>query len=275
MFDAPQTWEQHRTFYEAAIAVVTDQLDAGWLQALRQQIQVLTDQPLSERVRVTLQEMVQGQFAEVHSDRPLLGFETLRLVVQLTPDWAPGDGGEYQIHAAQDGPCLASLEPLHGSAVLFALHPGSLHAVAPTRIRRRTAVFHFHHRGSSTALATAVHELFVGMAFGELPPGLDPLISHAEAHASEDDSFRACAVAWALTRWGCEPDTLHAGFTAGLSETLAGHEPTAVLLAHWAARLAFSHVDLDRWAVLEAVLAARPSLSGPAESWRALAFPTP
>ncbi len=275
LFDAPQTWEQHRTFYEAAIAVVTDQLDQAWLEEVRQQVQALTPQPLSSRVRVTLQEMAPGQFARAHSDRPLSGFETHRLVVQLTAGWRPGDGGEFQLHARLEGPVLASLPPRHGTGVLFALQEDSLHAVAPTRIQRRTAVFHFHHVGNSAALTTALRRLFATLSFGDLPASLDSAILGAEQLAREEDSFRACAVAWVLDRWGCSPSTLHQGFRTALQGSPPDTAETPVLLAAWATRLAYDAMDMARWDQLAAILHTRPVTTAKAEAFRSLAFPVP
>ena len=275
LFDTPQTWEHHRTFYEAAIAVVTDQLPGDWLEALRQQVQGLTPEPLSPRIRVTLQEMTPGQFAEVHSDRPLLGFETHRLIVQLTPDWRPGDGGEFLLYNHPGRPAVLQVPPLRGTGVLFPLHSFCLHAVAPTHVRRRTAVFHFHHAGNSEDLASALRALFAPLSFADLPESLDSAIARAEQEAPEEDSFRACAVAWVLDRWGCPSPMLQEGFATALRGCPPDHSPTPVLLAAWATRLAYDAMDMSRWARLAEILRDRPETCPDAEVLRTLAFPAP
>ena len=166
-------------------------------------------------------------------------------------------------------PAGTTVSLLHDNA----LHPGSLHAVAPTRVERRTVVFHFHHLGNSLALADAVRGLCGDMAFGALPGDLDDPIRHAEQQHPEDASYRACATAWVLWRWGCPPGLQARGLAAGLPETLDLSAPSPVLLAAWAARLHAEPVDLGLWGRLQAVLRERPPSEGPVADFRALAFP--
>ncbi len=272
LFERTWSWEAHRTFYEAQIAVVPPSQQPAWLPELRARVAELTGLPLTERVGLTLQIMEPGQFAKVHSDRPLLGYETARVVVQLSRGWRPGQGGEFTVQGGVDGPADRVFEPRFGSAMGFELHPDSHHEVRVTRRERRTAVFHFHHAGNSTELASALGELFLGMDFGALPGELDASIEELEASAGEDDSFRACAVAWALWRWGCPLATIRRGLVeAGAEELPMGC--TAVLLAAWAVRLAFEHADLRRWPELARWLAGRPAEGGALEAFRRRAFP--
>jgi hypothetical protein len=272
LFEQDWTWEEHRTFYEAQIAVVPAELRPDWLQGLRERVASLTGLPLTSEVGLTLQIMEPGQFASVHSDRPLLGYEACRLVVQLSPGWRPGDGGEFTVQSTPEGPAERVFEPRFGSAVGFELHPDSHHEVRVTRRQRRTAVFHFHHAGNSAELAKALGELFEGMDFGALPEELDASIEEVEASVGEDGSFRACAVAWALWRWGCPVDTIRRGLEEAALEELPS-ACTAVLLAAWAARLAFEHADLRRWPGLAEDLADRPEERGRVQGFRDLAFP--
>jgi hypothetical protein len=273
MFDGPWTWEQHRTFYEAAIAVVSDQVESSWLDALGERIAQITGMPLAGNVGVTLQIMSPGQFAAVHTDRPLLGYETFRVVLQLNRDWEPGHGGVFQVYASPHSDPVAEHPPRFNTAIGFGLHNASHHAVTATTAQRRSVVFHFTHAGNTQELAAAVADLFRDMDFGQLPAQLNPLMAHADDLYSEQRTFRAAAAGWALWRWGCEPSLIQAGFEAALEDELSLAADTSVLLACWVSRLQFEEADMALWARIQTELASRPAVLEPAQTLRRSAFP--
>lgn len=194
-FDAPGLeWTEHRTFYEAAIADITADIEVP--AGLVARVSELTGAPLTSTVQVTAQRMVEGQFAAPHTDRPLLGYESVRLVLQLNPSWSPGDGGELVLGDER-------IPPTWNSAFLFVLHPGSEHAIERVMATRRTVVFHFWHAANTPALEAAVHELFDGLSFANLG-------AFDSEGMTEEESHEAGCIAWCCRRWGREDERARA-----------------------------------------------------------------
>jgi 2OG-Fe(II) oxygenase superfamily len=229
-------------------------------------------------VEVTAQRMLPGQVIGVHSDRPLLGFEIARVVVQLNKQWRAEHGGVLDLFDGVDGPPLLSIAPTYNSAVGFLLHPHSFHGVTEVTQARQTLVFNFWHAANTEALAAHLKALFANMDFSEFPAALNGLATAAEARLPEELTLRAGTAALALVRWGYDSATTVAGyqFSAGLSN-LQGVDPegrAAIVLADWVARLYQESFDLARWTSLQ------PDLQGQARFARlastlALCFPAP
>ena len=264
LFDGAPAWVRHDDhFYECFIAEVTDDLDGAWLRVLARRMAEVTALDLTDAVQVTIQRMVPGDHAEPHTDRPLLGYEAARLVLQLDAGWSSGDGGLFRAFA-DDAPILER-PPRRNQAVGFALTSRSLHEVTPTARERRSVVFNFWHAGNSAAVEAMVRGLFEGMDFGALPEAVWQVAEPAEASHPEETTRRAAAIAVALLAWGYSPDETAEGYTLALAPT--GEEalepdrelPVAVALAGWLHRLYTEDFDLDRWASLrQRLLAGAP-----------------
>lgn len=273
-FDVTDAWERHDTFYQCWMRDITGAIGPDLRGVLIGRMAQVTGLPLIDGLKVTAQRMLPGDQALPHSDRPLLGFEAVRLVLQLTPDWRPEHGGWFRVFADPDGlQTVREHAPRFDTAVGFAMLPGSHHAVTPVTAERRTVVFNFWHAGNTPALRDHLRDLFGAMRFGDLPSALDPLISEAEQTHDDEATLRAATAAYALMRWGL-PEVVQAqGYTAtlrGWDPEVPGPHGAAVALARWATRLWHDDFDLQAWATLrDRLQASIPE----AEATRALAFP--
>lgn len=252
LFDLDLVWNHHQTsFYEALLCDVTDRLDPTLLTALVQRMRALTGLPLTELMSVTVQRMERGHRADPHSDRPLVGYEAVRLILQLNPGWRVEDGGLFGVHGSETGPPVGTARvPRQNSAVAFVLTPGSYHSVTPVAAAtRRSMVFNFWHAGNTPEVAALVAALFDGRSFAELPPSLDPIAMAAEAVHPDQITHRASLAALALVTWGLEPELVLQGYRWVLGEDLAlsPELDVAAPLAAWAARLHVEDFDLARW----------------------------
>jgi hypothetical protein len=278
LFAQDLPWREHGgSFYEVRNCDLTDRVDTALREALTHRVRALTELALDTRVAVTAQAMGPGQQIGVHSDRPLVGYEAVRLVVQCTHDWHPGDGGILQVHDDAGGTRIcASLTPRFNSAFGFIMHPDSYHSVTRTRRSRHTLVFNFWHVGNSPALADQVKGLFSDMQFAKLPRALDPICLEAEASLPEDQTYRALVVASALRLLGLPEQTILAGYLAVvrpcLAQSTSAEAGLAIALAQWAARLHLDGFDVARWQEL-APMAAQSADLPRLEAFRKLAFP--
>ncbi len=252
LFDFELDWALHQYFYEAWLAVVTDLVPSTLAQDLIGRVSTLVGEPLLDQLHVTIQRMEPGQFAGVHTDAPLAGYEAVRLVVQLNEDWQPEHGGVLQIHGHEAGETVVrDHSPTYGSGFVFVLHPTSLHAVTQVRKTRRTVVFNFFHVGNPPELEARIQALFDGMHVSKLPSALDALASEAEAVESEDDTYRATCVAWVLHRLGASPEVVCAGYQAGLqSLSPSSSTDSTVCEARWATRMRLEGFDAALWHAL-------------------------
>ena len=241
--EQPQEWVRYDSFYRCWIAQVEGPIEASG--ALVDIMGPLLGLPLGPSVRCTLQRMAPGDGATAHSDRPLLGYECARLVIQLTPAWRPHMGGRFAVHPDADGMRTTRRhEPLKGTAVAFAMRPQAHHSVEACAAERLTAVLHFEHVGNSAALATRLREDLGAMRFSDLPARVHPLMDRAEATRPERDSLRAATVAWLLGHWGCTPGDQALGYAEGL-EPWSGRG--AFPAARWVAHLWHEYFPVDAW----------------------------
>ncbi|HYN76739.1 MAG TPA: 2OG-Fe(II) oxygenase family protein [Lamprocystis sp. (in: g-proteobacteria)] len=254
-------WLEHGgTFYAVRNCDLTTGLDPDLLVALAGRVRTLTGLPLTDQVAVTAQTMAPGQRIGVHSDRPLVGFETVRLVVQFNRHWQLDDGGVLQVHDDEAGTRVCARQaPRYNSAFGFIMQPGSYHSVTATARPRRTLVFNFWHCGNSPALADAVQALFARMQFAELPTCLDADRRAAESALPEEQTYRALVVATALQRWGLPERVILAGYRAAIGQaappTIDPAAGVAIALAQWAAQLRVDDFDLAQWQRLSEALA--------------------
>jgi hypothetical protein len=265
---------QHRdeAFYRCSLRDITGDVPAAFLAEVIDRMREITGLPLVDRVIVTAQRMMPGHIIGVHSDRPLLGYEIARLVVQLNPQWQPGHGGVLELFAQPESAAVFSLNPGYNEAFGFLLHADSHHGVTEVTRPRRTVVFNFWHAANTPELAAHVQALFANLHFSELPSALDPIASAAESSLPEDTTFRAGTAAVALHRWGYGDTTVVTGYlySAGLSthDDIDEETHAAILLADWVARLYRDSFDLARWETLQSELEGRRMFARLMPTWR-------
>lgn len=244
-------WKHHTDgFYQASLLDVTDRISTDFQVSLRTRMRELMTEPLANRMQITVQRMQPGQCADPHTDRPLLGFESVRLIVQLNRTWQPDHGGRLFIHGDATGQQIhEALQPTWNSALGLALTPRSHHAIEPTTVLRRTAVFHWWHPGNLPSVAQQIHAIMDGMHF-QFTPAVEATIEQAEMCHPEQDTYRAGGVAHVLRHWGLPETAQVRGYLDGLNP-LDGTEPgTPITLARWIQHLWAEDFDSDLWARL-------------------------
>ncbi len=247
---------QHRdgAFYRCSLRDVTENIPATFQTEVLRRMREITGLPLVNRVVVTAQRMLPGQVIGIHSDRPLLGYEIARLVVQLNKQWQAEHGGVLELFSSPEGEAVFRINPEYNKAFGFLLHVDSYHGVTEVTQPRQTVVFNFWHAANTPELAAHVQTLFANVHFSELPAALNPIASAAELSLPEETTFRAGTAAVALHRWGYDEPTIVTGYqhSAGLSicDTNDAETYAAVLLADWVACLYRDSFDLARWMIL-------------------------
>jgi len=248
LFAEVVAWEEHDSFYKASIAHVAERVPPAIRARWCAEAAELTGEPLLADCRVTFQRMAPGQGSEVHSDRPLLGFEAARWVIHLN-EWSPGDGGELGIHSVSQR--VGTRPPRLNSGFCFVMYPESLHSVAPTTVERQTMVVHFFHRGNPPQRLREVNSLLNAMNLGELSPRVLELMDEYEPRVRDDQSLAALWVAWILHVWG---EDAGAGYRAVV--TIPRDDrwwasisalPAPILLAAWVARVRLDYFDPREW----------------------------
>lgn len=221
-FAGPVDWTRHdASFYRCFMAEIDDALPAADRADLRQRVAAALDLELAGPVRVTAQRMEVGDGADRHSDRPLVGYECARLIVQLdTPE-----GGAF--HMVQGSRVWLDRPSVRNQGLALELAAGSDHLVTPCRSLRRTVVVHFWHRANPPHARDLVHGWLAPMSFAELPRELDPLVERADQLTSDEVTGRAARVAWLLGRWGAPPATLVGAFQATLDGASPGSDAEA------------------------------------------------
>jgi len=267
---------QHRdgAFYRCALRDVTAELPTDFLDEVTHRMREITGLPLVDRILVTAQTMTPGQSIGIHSDRPLLGYESVRLVVQLNPNWQAEHGGVLQLFASDEGEgeVLAEIHPLFNAAFGFVLNEHSYHAVTQVTQPRHSLVFNFWHAANTAELAAHVQALFANLHFSELPASLNPVITAAEQALPEDTTLLAGTTAIALRRWGYDDTTLMAGYqysTGVPTQAAKGSETwAAIRLADWVTRLHRESFDLARWEALRRELEGTELFTRLMPTWR-------
>ena len=243
---------QHRdgAFYRCSLRDVTEEISADLRSGVIDRMRAITGLPLVDRVAVTAQRMLPGHQIGVHSDRPLLGYEIARLVVQLNKDWQPDHGGVLELFDQPDSEAVFRVNPGYNEAFGFLLHADSHHGVTAVTRPRQSLVFNFWHAANTSELAAHVRALFNNSHFSELPAALNPVASAAESSLPETTTFHAGTAAVALQRWGYDDATVVTGYqhSAGLPVGAAVSEEAraAFLLADWVAHLYRDSFDLAR-----------------------------
>ena len=260
LFSQDREWQhQDGVFYRCSLSDVTEIIPATFQAEILARMREITGLPLVNRVLVTAQRMQPGQVIGIHSDRPLLGYEIARLVVQLNKQWQAEHGGVLELFSSPEGEAVFRVNPEYNKAFGFLLHADSYHGVTEVTHPRQTVVFNFWHMANTPELAAHVHALFANLHFSEFPATLNPIASAAESSLSEEVTFRAGTAAIALHRWGYDAATIVTGYqhSAGLSscDTSDAETYAAVLLADWVAYLYRDSFDLVRWKSLQSALA--------------------
>lgn len=260
LFSQDIEWQhQDGGFYRASLSDVTEIIPAAFQAEILARMREITGLPLVNRVLVTAQRMLPGQVIGIHSDRPLLGYEIARLVVQLNKQWQAKHGGVLKLFSSPGGDAVFSVNPEYNKAFGFLLHADSYHGVTEVTQPRQSVVFNFWHMANTPELAAHVQALFANLNFSEFPATLNPVASEAESSLPEEVTFRAGTAAIALHRWGYDAATVVTGYqhSAGLStcDTNDAETYAAVLLADWVAYLYRDSFDLVRWSSLQSALA--------------------
>ncbi len=251
---------QHRdgAFYRCSLRDVTEAIPATFHAEILARMREITGLPLIERFMVTAQRMLPGHVIGIHSDRPLLGYEIARLVVQLNRQWQAEHGGVLELFASPESEAVCRVNPEHNKAFGFLLHAESYHGVTEVTQPRQTVVFNFWHVANTPELEAHIRTLFANLHFSELPTALNPIASDAEARLPEEVTFRAGTAAIALHRWGYDAATVVSGYqySVGLSacDTVDAETYAAVRLADWVAYLYRDSFDLARWEILQGEL---------------------
>ncbi|WP_199484192.1 2OG-Fe(II) oxygenase family protein [Thiocapsa marina] len=247
---------QHRDgeFYRCSLCDTTKHIPASFQAKILARMREITRLPLDSRIAVTAQRMLPGHVIGIHSDRPLLGYEAVRLVVQINKNWQPEHGGVLELFSSPDSKAVFRVNPEYNKAFGFPLHADSYHGVTEVSQPRQTVVFNFWHIANTPELAAYVQALFANLHFSELPAALNPIASAAESTLPEDTTFRAGTAAIALHRLGYDEATIVTGYrhSAGLAFCDTGDAETdaAVLLADWMAYLHRDSFNLVRWNIL-------------------------
>jgi hypothetical protein len=249
LFEEDLSWEHHHdSFYKAYLCEIGDRIPSEIHSNLAHRMSEITGLPLCESIRATIQRMEPGQFAGPHTDRPLMGYEAVRLIVQLNKDWNTGDGGELHLHPDSDGETTSHTRPPRfNTAFGFVMGPNSFHSVQPVKTQRRTAVFNFWHQGNTPDLARWVRDQLKDIRFDTLPKALEERAIEAEATYSEADSFRAGVMAHFLHQWGFNDAWICQAYESGLSPGLDQMSALPVALAHWFHHLEFEEFCAHRW----------------------------
>ena len=253
-------WQHHDgVFYRASLCDVTASIPAKFQAEILARMREITRLPLVDRMLVTVQRMLPGHVIGIHSDRPLLGYEIARLVVQLNKQWQPEHGGVLQLFSSPQSEAVFSVNPEYNKAVGFLLHANSYHAVTEVSQARQSVVFNFWHAANTPELAAHIEALFANLQFSEFPEALNAIASAAESSLPEEVSYRAGTAAIALNRWGYDAATVISGYqhSAGLAncDNRDAETYAAVLLADWVAYLYRDTFDLIRWNALKNKLA--------------------
>jgi len=260
LFSQDIKWQhQDGVFYRCSLGDVTGSIPATFQTEILARMREITGLPLVNRVLVTAQRMLPGHVIGLHSDRPLLGYEIARLVVQLNQQWQAEQGGVLELFSTPEGKAEFRVNPEYNKAFGFLLHANSYHGVTEVTQPRLSVVFNFWHMANTSELAAHVETLFAGLHFSEFPQALDPVASAAESSLPEEVTFLAGTAAIALHRWGYDAATVVTGYqhSAGLSPCDSRDAETcaAVLLADWVAYLYRDSFDLIRWNRLHNALA--------------------
>lgn len=253
-------WQhQDGVFYRCSLCDVSAHIPAAFQAEIVARMRAITGLPLIDHLHVTVQRMQPGHVIGIHSDRPLLGYEIARLVLQLNQDWQADHGGVLQLFSSRESAAVVSVNPVYNSAVGFLLHADSYHAVTEVSQPRQSVVFNFWHMANTPALAAHIEALFANLSFAEFPVALNAIAAAAESSLPEEVTYRAGTAAIALQRWGFDAATVVAGYrhSAGLvsCDSRDAESYAAVLLADWVAYLYRDSFDLIRWGQLQNALA--------------------
>ncbi len=273
LFAAKSSW-QHRdaAFYTCSLRDATNELPPTLLRNVLGRMREITSLPLTDGIQVTAQQLEPGQSIGIHSDRPSLGYELVRLVVHLNAGWLPAHGGVLELYESPQRPAVVRVEPNYNEAFGFVLHEDSHHGVTEVIQLRRSLVFNFWHAANSPELGEAVRSLFADMRFSELPSALGAVAEWAEVRLPENITFHASLAATAVQRWGYDEATVLAAYrhSSGLSieKVPSVEEHVATRLADWVARLHQHPFDLTRWQSLRSELGGLEPFARLRTMWR-------
>ena len=117
------------------------------LARLRREVGLLLEAELSEVVDVTVHRLSPGQRIRIHNDY-IPGHETHRLLIQMNRGWSEEQGGMLMLFGGPRPEDLCRVvQPVHRTALGFAISPDSHHAVSAVYSGHRyTLVYSFYAR---------------------------------------------------------------------------------------------------------------------------------
>jgi hypothetical protein len=175
-------------------------------------------------IKIGAHKYLAGQSVGVHTDAPVRGTETHRLVLHLTSSFDPAHGGCLEFFRRRDDETpVCAFPPLHNSAVAFELSDRSFHRVTHIAGGVRYSIVCSFWRAGRAPVAARDGD--------RIPVGLDPMIvalldalgadelPHQSNHAgcwSQLVSARSLrshllGTGAVLRRWGCDDDVVVAG----------------------------------------------------------------
>lgn len=256
LFSDCKRWQQREGgFYQCRLREVTEEIPADFLSEIIERMRKVTELPLIDKCVVTAQQMMPGHIIGIHSDRPLVGYEIARLVVQFNKEWQLEDGGVLKLFLSPDEKAVFDVYPRYNEAFGFVLHEKSYHAVTRVNKLRQTIVFNFWHAANTPELENYVKTLFSNIHFSELPASLNCDAVFAESTLPEEITLLAGTAAVALHRWGLNEATVADGYrySAGLKtfDNATTEAQSSILLADWLARMYRNNFDLELWKTLK------------------------
>jgi hypothetical protein len=106
-----------------------------------------------------------GGFLNVHIDFNRLNglYRRVNCLIYLNEDWRPGDGGELELWASKDGPCVKKIEPLFNRTCVFMTGENSWHGHPHPLVRGPRVSFaaYFYHEDPPTDFVGEHSTVFV------------------------------------------------------------------------------------------------------------------
>ena len=118
---------------------------SSFVAAIKKRMTELFDVHLSDRLDITAHKLVPGQRIRLHNDF-IPGAETHRLLIQFNRGWHDENGGLLLFFNSDDPADIHKIfQPVHNSAVGFAISATSYHAVSKLHAGERfTLVYSFY-----------------------------------------------------------------------------------------------------------------------------------
>lgn len=185
-------------------------VEETFLKKLSSAMECWFDVPLSKAVDVCAHKLIPGQGIGVHTDRPELGFETHRLVINLNNDFEDEDGGHLAILRSRNpSDVYQFIRPLRNHVFAFEMSENSFHAVTNVRRKERfSVVFSFTHVANTFEHCKPIYSLHKEAAKISIPKTLEKQLQTLGAHKAQHSRSTLLSHLMGTYRilklWGCE-----------------------------------------------------------------------